>query len=691
MKAFPPTNLESLHLSIPMSTSESLPPLFDEFPSIDVDEWRAKVKEDLGDAFSEDLLTWNSLEGVSIPTYLHRTHLEELPHVDPDASFPPLAEVDSSPANSWRIRQPLSHPDPQTANKLARSAVEGGVTDLGLALSPQEQTGAEESLETLEDLRTILEGIDLTTTGIHVGTGPAGVVLYGALKELLSSQSIDPGAFRGSIAYDPVAALAVGSMGAPDRAFDMAEQLVEDDSAHADFHPLSIDARVYHDAGASAVQELTFTIGALSEVLARETERGVSLSSLVDALQLIVPVSTSYFVEIAKLRALRLLLPQVIQAFASEADSTDVDSQDLLIQAETSRRTETVFDPHGNLLRATTEAMAAVLGGCDILSVRPFDAPQQSPGEFSARLARNTQLILQHEAHLDQVADPAAGSYYLETLTDQLAQKAWGQFQDLEAQGGLLSALQEGTVQTDIAATRERRQDAVNQRDHVLVGATHYPALDERRHDDGAVSSNGQSSPSRSSDVDLDTLSLRVIQDTLQEGASLSSITAALQTSEASIDPLPRVRLAEPIESLRLKTERYADAHDGPPTVFLVPMGPVSARSARSTFARNFLGVAGFEIIENLNFETPENAASEAAAADADVVVLCSANTEYASLAPALRAALDDHDHELLLVIAGAPDVLDENLSADAFIHQNAPLRETLERLQEQLGVTNER
>ncbi len=671
-----------------MSRSEPLSPLFDEFPSIDLDEWRATVREELGDAFSEDLFSWSSPEGVSMRTYLHRSDLENIPHVDSEGSLSPLTEVDSLPANDWRIRQTILHPDPQAAKEHAQAAIEGGVTDLGLSLFADGFQEESPVVKTPSDLATMIEGVDPTTTALHFETGLAGIVLFGAFKDILSAKEGLPNDLRGSISYDPVAALARSSLGKPERAFDIAEELVEEVGSLTDFRPMCVDARVYHNAGASAVEEVAFTIGALSELLARGTERGLHLSTLLDALQLIVPVSTSYFVEIAKLRALRLLVPQVIDAYAEAAETDSSFRTELPLQAETSRRTETLYDPYANLLRATTEAMAAILGGCDVLSVRPYDAALQSPDAFSARLARNTQLILQHEAHLDQVADPAAGSYYLEAMTDQIAQKAWSHFQELEANGGLLSGLQDGTVQKSIETTRRRRHRAINERTQVLVGTTHYPTLDERRGDD--LSSPSETSRPSPTDLPPGSLSLHSIQTALQDGTDLPTIVESIRPDEPTLGPLPSIRLSEPIEALRLRTEQYAEAQDGPPTVLLVPMGPVSARSARATFARNFLGVAGFEIIEPLKFETPTEAATKAVEADADVVVLCSADDEYDSLAPAVRTELGERDHEALLVIAGHPDQLDDSLSVDAFVYQNAPLRETLEHLQEQLGMTVE-
>jgi methylmalonyl-CoA mutase len=660
-------------------------PLFEEFSAVPHEEWRATVQSELGVSSPESLLEWESVEGVTMPAYLQQEALEDAAHVDPEAAVPPLAQASTLPGNAWTLCHPVDHPDPATANEHAQAAIKGGAEALDLAASPDTNASGQ-TVPSAEAFATLLDGIDLRETALHLGRGHGGLVLYSLLRTHLSDEGIDPASVRGSLGYDPVAAVASGSGLGVDRAFALADDLMAADDL-PQVRSAAVDARVYHDAGASAVQELTYTLGALTERLARSTERGRSLSSLLQELQVLVSVSTSYFVEIAKLRALRLLVPQVVAAFSDDTGvGLEFDTDDLCIRAATSRRTETMYGPYVNMLRATTEAMAAVLGGCDALTVRPYDASLRPPDAFGGRIARNVQLTLRHEAHLDRVADPAAGSYYIESLTDTLARRAWDEFQEIEAEGGIVEALRSGTLQEQIAETRQERREAIDEREQILVGTTHYPALDERRQDDldrpeGSPSSNGTAV------APLPSPSLDAIRSAVRDGTTFPEITAALQTDESPIAPLPRIRLAEAIESIRLRTEEHAAAHNGPPTVLLAPLGPPAARSARATFARNFLGVAGFEVEEPLKFETVDEAADAAVQHSADVIVLCSSNAEYADLAPSLISALADRDHNALLGIAGAPDDIDAGDHADFFVHQNSSLNETLTTLQNLLGI----
>lgn len=657
-----------------MPPSTALPPLFDDFPPTSTEEWNAKIREDLGGRDPDAVLAWDSVDGLSLSALQRREDLDDVAHVSASAPASPLVDP-AGKGNHWRLRQDLRAPDPEAAGALARAAVEGGCTDLGLCLAPPEGM----ALDGPDALGSVLDGLPDDVT-LHLDAGPAAVLGLLALQET----DAEAAASVASVGYDPVGALAAGALPNADRAFDLAAALHTEASSGT--RTATVDLRPYHDAGASAVQELAFGLGALSETLHQCTERGVSLSPLRSRLQIHTAVGTSYLVEIAKLRALRLLVPQVLAAYA-EATGTDLAfaPADLVVQATTSRRTETVYDPYVNMLRGTTAAMAAVLGGCDVLGVRAYDAPLRPPDRFGTRIARNVQHLLKHEAHLDLVDDPAAGAYYLEAATDQMARRAWSTFQDLERGGGMLAALREGRVQAAIGEVRAERRRAVDDRDRVLVGTNHYPDLDETApgKQSGLSCNNGTQEPVEWGGNPLDALRRH-----LDAGRSLPALATALARSGPSdIEALPRVRVTEGIERMRRRTEQYAESKGHTPLVLVAPIGPAGPRSARANFARNFFGVAGFDIKSPLQFGTPVEAADEAAEASPEVVVLCSADGEYPSLAPALKTALAERDCSPLLVVAGNPAQIMDEVPADLFIHRHTSLRETLEAVQDQLEL----
>lgn len=658
--------------------------MFDEFPPTSPEDWKQKARADLARNDLADVLRWDSIDGISLSAYLQREDLEAVSHLSDQVDVPPLSTTDAPP-NDWRVRQNLRHPDPDEAVTLAQTAVEGGCSDLGLVLDPYSPSEGLH-LDTPKVLERLLKACSLDEIDVHLDRGTGAVVLASALRQAIGQNGI-PSRWSGTIGYDPVAALATGTIRDASTAFELTVDLL----SHVDgasVRTVSVDLRPYHDAGASAVQELSYGLGALSETLAQLSTRGIDLSALLPHLQVLVSCSTSYFVEIAKLRALRLLVPQVIDAYAEERDEAiDYVPSDLFVQAETSRRTETLYAPHVNMLRGTTAAMAAIIGGCDVLSVRPYDASLRPPDAFGSRIARNVQLILRDEAHFDRVADPAAGAYYVEAATDQLARRAWSQFQEVETAGGILETLRDGRVQEEIRAVREERRQNVDDRERVLVGTNHYPDLEETRLKDldmYPTCNNGSKGSLR-----LEEVSLKRLHVALDGGSSMFDLMENLQTGPTDLDPLPRVRVARGIERLRLRTETFARENEGAPLVFLAPLGPPGPRSARATFARNFFGVAGFEVHEHLKFDAPLDVADAAAREVPDVLVLCSAEAEYPALVPALRSALNEKELDPLLVVAARPDTLDGSVSADEFVHQDAPLRDTLERIQQRLGLSD--
>ena len=358
----------------------------------------------------------------------------------------------------------------------------------------------------------------------------------------------------------------------------------------------AIRADHFHDSGANAVQELAFALSAA-------VERVAGGAGEVD---IVFGVGSNYFFEIAKLRAARLAWKQVEQAFSA--------SIPLRIHARTATANKSLCDPYTNLLRVTTEALAAVIGGCDSLIVEPF--------EFSARLATNVQLLLKHEVHLDEIADPAAGSYYVEWLTDALARQAWMLFQEMEARGGYEQS--QAFIDCAIAESRKSIESAISSRRRTLVGVNNYPDL----------------------------------------GATPLKLQAQARFSW---------RMAEPVERIRLRTERHADATGHRPVVLLLTRGDVKMRVARSSFCTNFFGCAGFEIRESPELQ------------DADLIVLCSSDMEYLALArgiiPQVKAPV---------IIAGNPKdqihLLTE-AGVAGFVHIFSNLVDTLTEWQDRLGV----
>jgi len=374
------------------------------------------------------------------------------------------------------------------------------------------------------------------------------------------------------------------------------------------------------EAGADAIQQVGIALAAGVERLALLCEdRPVDLAAR--EIEFVFAVGSTYFFEIAKLRAARMAWAQVVAAFAP----SDLDSCRMKLHVRTARLNKSFCDPYTNVLRATTEAMSAAIGGCETLTVQPFG--------FDDHLALGVQRVLAEEAHLNAVADPAGGSYYIEALTNTLAREAWKLFQKIDA-GGYSQALADGWLAEEVAKTRAAREKAVSSRRRALVGVNNYPDL------------NGKP----------------------------LEIAPAPETGDT---PFPLFRLAEPFEKIRERTARHARETGHVPKVLLLKRGDVKMRTARANFALNFLGCAGFEITESEAY----------AGTDADLLVLCSSDPEYLAFAQEVCAAT-----KIPVIIAGnLKDQIDALKAAgvEGFIHIASDAVETLTAWQNRLGVKN--
>jgi methylmalonyl-CoA mutase len=323
----------------------------------------------------------------------------------------------------------------------------------------------------------------------------------------------------------------------------------------------AIRADAWHDGGATPAQEIAWAVGAGVDRLAARTAAGASVDDAASSTTFAFAVGSLYFVEIAKLRAVRLVWAQVVAAFGF----ADPDSARARLHVRTARINKSLYDPYANLLRATTEALSAAIGGCDRLAVEAFG--------FEEHLAVNVQRILKDESLIDAVADPAGGSYYVEALTDALGRAAWAEFQQVEAEGGFAAALAAGAIPARLAASRAAREAAVASRRRTLVGVNNYPDVSRK----------------------------------------------APATAHLPPDVAGTWRLAVPLEAIRDRTARYARANGRVPRVLLLTRGDVRMRGARANFCLNFFGCGGFDIDQSDQY----------AGHEADLIVLCSSDPEY--------------------------------------------------------------
>lgn len=439
--------------------------LFAEFENVSRDEWIAAIEKSLRGR-TLDSLTKRSYEGIELFPVATAEDLDGLSAcAGLPGQYPFLrgARAAGYRGRPWLIAQELDIHDLRAFNQALHDALANGQTAVALGANPH--------IETIADLRIALADIDLAQVPLFLADGARALKLYQLLCAAVPQAAL--ARLSGCIGYDPLSGLA-RTGAAPS---DIYERMVKHVRAVRERSPqlgcVAIRGDVYHDAGASAVQELAIALATAVAYLREMTCRGLDVNQAAAKIHFFLSIGENFFMEIAKLRALKTMWSQVARAFGAGDEA-----QKIHLHARCGRRNKSQLDVHSNILRATSEAMAAAIAGVDSISVPPFDAPHgDSDGNsdgFSRRIARNLQLILQDEMGLTKLIDPAGGSWHIEKLTDQLARAAWKNFQEIEARGGLLAALQDGTIQTGIAAIAQRRQNDLDAGDAVLVGVNAY-------------------------------------------------------------------------------------------------------------------------------------------------------------------------------------------------------------------------
>jgi methylmalonyl-CoA mutase len=443
----------------------------------------------------------------------------------------------------------------------------------------------------------------------------------------------------------------------------------------------------YYEAGANAVQQLAFTLSSAVTALRAMEVRGISIENAASKMVFRVKVGGHFFMEIAKLRAMRVLWAQVARACGASDDAAKI-----CIQAKNGRLNKTRFDPHVNMLRGTTEAFAAIAGGVDSLHIGAYDEVLGGqPSELGRRIARNTQIILREESRLDNVVDIAGGSWAVETLTHQLVSAAWKLFQEVEAMGGLLKALESGFVQKAIGEVTNARRKAVNVRTDVVVGTNQYPnALEAkpeiRKIDHVALATNFGSKASAARTGQAKSKDFAVLVDVAPK-STLGEISQALgRSGSVKVEPLVAFRTAETFETLR---SAMLETRKGKTDVFLANLGPVGFYMPRLDFTRGFFQTGGFTVDDKAWFNTPEEASRAAIASDAPIVVIVGLDDTYVQQVSEVAKAIKAAGSKTVLLAGLLKDHADafKVSGVDDFVHIRSDVHAVLSGLAKGMGV----
>ena len=694
----------------------------DEFTPPTDEEWKAACEALLKGAPFEKKMFTKTYEGITFDPMYTRKHTED---ILPKGVMPGMGDylrgVDAAGyiGKPWGIAQACDETLPAENNELLRHEHDKGATIYHIVLDTASRTGVDArqaetvgdtgtSVTTVEDMHVLLTGLDLAKFPLYVYAGANAVPLLALVAAARRASGEDMAEVRGIVGADPIGALAADgklpvSLDAHYDSLAAAARWATVNAPH--LRTVFVRSDVYSNGGANDVQEVASVLATATAYLRALCERGLTIDEAASQIAFAFSMGANFFLQIAKLRAVRPLWAQIVGAFEGSAEA-----QKMRIHARPALFFKTIYDPYVNMLRNTTEIFSGVVGGIDSFESAPFDEPIRKGDEFSRRIARNVQIMLQEEFGLLQPIDPAGGSWAVETLTRQMKEKIWAEFQRIEKEGGIIAALRAGSLQESVAAVLAARFKNADLRRDRIVGNNMYPNMTEtlletRAEDTAALKAQRTADiDAYLSDIDVKhrdeaLASLRQAHsvDHAVEAALAGATIAELMTAVTEGDGAETVtaiaphRWSERFEALRQRTEEYKAEKNDNVKIFLANMGPIPQHKARADFTTGFLQVGAFEVLGNDGFKTVEEAADAARASGADAVVICSTDATYPEIVPALAPKLHEVLPNARVFLAGAApkDLLETYKEAgiDEYISVRANCYEILESLQKQKGM----
>lgn len=593
--------------------------LFQDFIPPTKQEWIDKATADLKGADFNKRLVWKNLNGIDLqPFYTKGDQKEMLSNTGENS-----AEV----ANYRRI----TVSDASNGNKEALKALEEGMTGILFEIEAQINPAV------------LLENIDFNGISVSFVLGKENASFASELKSFISQSSVKPEMFKGYIDFDIFNTyLSSGTL--DQEVIDLMNGIGKEFLAYPNFKTLVVSGTIYQDAGANQVQEIAYTLNSVVFLIDQMIDKNWTATQVFDNLYVVLGISSEYFVEIAKFRVFKSLLHDI-------ADKYDVSDIIIGLTGKTSVWSKSVTDANTNMLRSTTEAMAALLGNVEGVELDPYDTQFKESNDFSKRIAGNITTILKEESYFGKVANPVDGSYYIEELSLQMAQNALELFKAIEAEGGFVSQVENTNIQGQIAEIRTKKIKMLSQRRQAMVGVNKYPNL-------------------------------------------METVSESILTPEPDLsDPkkLVRQRAGLQLEKIRYNTETFVDQKGFRPIVEIASFGQLTMRKARAAFAYDFIGVSGFEVMDEQGFESYTEAVETTASSDSNVVVICSSDPDYQESALDFIKEFRSKNSSKVVLLAGFPKDIQEALleaGLDGFIHVRSDIFQTLTEIQQKISKT---
>ena len=592
--------------------------LFAEFNPVTKQEWMEKVGIDLKGADFDKKLVWKNLSKIKIQPFYNAEDKQDY--------------IQNTGENSQSLinYRSIAVNTAENGNKLALKAVEEGIN--GILFTIDKNISAAK----------LVEGIDLNKIAVSFILRTDAVEIVSDFLEFVKEQKIVNENLKGFIDLEIISDyLTHGNI--EKNQLDTVAELVTLAADYPNFKLLTISGSEYLDSGANQVQEVAYTLSSLVFLIEKLKERGIPEQEVFDNLNFKLAIGSEYFVEIGKFRAFNSLLIEIANKYGISEHAHS-------IIGKTSIWSKSVTDPHTNLLRATTEAMSAILGNVDAVLIDAYDKEFNEPSDFSSRIAGNISTILKEESYLGKVANPVDGSYYIEEVSASIASKALELFKTIEDNGGFYKSFESELIQQQIAEIRQEKIKLISQRRLPMVGVNKYPNLMEA--------------------VNADILS-----------AGEENNSKVLRPRRASLE----------IEAIRKTTEELVAKTNKRPVVELTSFGNLTMRKARAAFAYDFIGVSGFTVLQEQSYSSPQDAAEQSAKSDSSVVVVCSSDQDYEESAVGFVKAFRALNREKVLLLAGNPtNIIDELTEAglDGCVNIKSDVIRTISSIQNKIQKT---
>ncbi len=688
--------------------------LEDEFPVNQWEDWIKAVEATLKGASFDKVMHSPTYEGITLKPIYRKEDIRDLPHLDSIPGSSPYVRGNDPLrylSEGWLIAQAQKHHDPERLNQILLDELNNGLTTVNLyvsddcvnARSPVSPDRIAQGLNlcTLEEMEILLKGVRLEVVPIHINAGWSAILMLGLFNAYIKRQDLRLNDIRAFVGFDPISLLVGEGRWAldPEQIWQMMYQMTHwADMKAKGIRTILLDSVVYAESGANAVQQLAVILATAVAFFDRLREKGLSVDQIAPHVQLNIALGSNFYMEIAKVRAARLIWAELVKAYGGSDEACKI-----WIHGISTRFNKSIYDPYVNVLRTTTEAFSGVMGGIDSLEIEPFDALWNCENEHSKRIARNQQIILQEEAHLKRVVDPVGGCYYIESLTAELAEKAWKMMQKIESDGGIMASLLSGSIQSEIDDCATRRICNAELRKDIIVGVNmyanpdevHTPKTDESQHHIWGriidridrirkVVDKGLQSRLRDLQEHLDNQYIvDMITDAWLHHATIDQLGEIFGFGNnypgEAIAPLVTRRLTEGFERLRLTVRNHQNAR-----VYLMNMGSLSQYKARADFAQGFFAVAGFTSVASEGSEDIDQAVARALDSGCPAICICSTDDVYVECVPALCKVIKSRSSSSTIILAGYPQDMVEaykEAGVDIFIHLRCNALRTLKEI----------